>query len=274
MNTTAIPPVVAILCIACSSPPVGSGATNVVGTSPPAPVGDWSCVASTAAAVIEPQVEIVSPTPPASNVLVLQVREAYSWAPVRDVNVAACTLFDQGCAVPEAQAVTDALGNATLVIPEGVAAFDGYLHVTGPYMTTNDVFFTGRHVSAGPGATNVLTVYTPVALDITADAAEVKLDPSKGIVRVDAFDCAGVAAQGVSVQVNAGEPVTTAYFENDGDTLSCSASVTDATGTAIAFGVPPGAVSVVERLDGQPVAGAIGFVRVGAVTSVVTVPGA
>jgi hypothetical protein len=119
-----------------------------------------------------------------------------------------------------------------------------------------------------------LTVYTQASLEMTAHAlGGMAPDSQHGTVRVDAQDCAGYPAAGIALVVGSEQPIAaTRYFVGDGAALSASAEATDASGVALAFGVPAGPVGVAGRLVGQPVGGAMAYAHAGAVTSVVVRP--
>ena len=144
-------------------------------------------------------------------------------------------------------------------------------------MAPNLVFFDGRtakqdDVVQGTSFFEVV-VYTPVALGITAVLAGVTAYPGRGIVQVESHDCSGAPSAGVSLGVSTSDRATTiAYFSAGGAALAPGAKATDATGVAIAFGVPDSGFGVREALGTRAVGGALAFSRAGAVSSVVALP--
>jgi hypothetical protein len=266
--------------LAClSTVPACAVSTGSPGSGdPPAPVaqvaaaGDWSCVLGENAPAAPPSQGTTSTPPSTSRSFTVHLSEAYTSVDVGRVQVTACDALDEACAEPLAQAQADDYGLATLNVAGGVAAFGGYLRVSGPGMTDNYVFLAGRALSYGDAALD-LVVYTPSALAITADTlAGVPLDPQRGTVRVEVRDCAGALASGVAVTLGSdGAIASTQYFVGDGAALSSRADATDASGVALGLGVSPGAVGVAAKLEGRPF-GAMGFVYAGAVTSLVVRP--
>jgi hypothetical protein len=188
--------------------------------------------------------------------------------PIVEVRVSACAASDTACSSPLATARADDQGEAALDV--AASPFDGYLEISRDDMTTNVVFLSGHAPQAG---VYELTVYTPASLGMTARLAGVALDPTRGVVRIETHDCGGAPAAQVSVGVSTRDALThVAYFEGGGGALSTSASSTDDTGIAIAFGVREGSFGVHESLGRSNVGGAIAFARAGAVSSVVAMP--
>jgi hypothetical protein len=101
----------------------------------------------------------------------------------------------------------------------------------------------------------------------------VELDPQHGVLRVEAHDCVGAPAAGVSLDPSASiAEAQIAYFAGDGSVLEPGATATDETGVAIAFGVAQRSFGVQEAIARKAVGGALGFAGAGAVTSVVALP--
>jgi hypothetical protein len=233
---------------------------------------DWSCTARGATLP-----NWSHPAALASNeVLAVHVVEAYSQRGLGGLAVRACDVSDETCATPLARATTDDAGAATLTVRRGAdqegGTFGGYLEVTGEGMPTNLVFFDGRTASEG-GFFDVV-VYTTQALGITASLAGVKLDPQRGVVRIEARDCAHAPAAGVSLALSSGDAQTSlAYSTGSGASLSRGReATTDRTGVAVAFGVKPGGFGVHEGRGQHGVGGALAFARASAVSSVVALP--
>ena len=257
---------------ACSGAVAGSTAPSAAGTSP-ASAGDWTCVTTADAGPLAadplPQATAV---PGGGDSVAVHLREAYSAADVGGALVTACLMFDEDCTSPVAQTLADDAGLATLPMPGGLPAFNGYLQVTAAAMPTNLVFVAGRSPPYGSSVFQV-DVYTDTALGITATLAGLTIGPALGVLRVDARDCANAPAEGVTLTIGSQDgPVVTRYMENDGADFARSGRATDATGVAFAFGVVDGPVGVAAAVDGAPVGGSIGFSRAGAVSSVVVRP--
>jgi hypothetical protein len=269
------------LCAACG------GSPTVAGAERPAAPGDWSCVAGAGSAEGGYTTLIsvsIAPSPSASGAytpFTVHLRDAATMADVGGVSLAACATLDLPCASPLTIGQADEYGLATLAVPGGLASFDGYLQVSGGGVPTNLLFLPGRTVAAASNAVE-LDVYTASALALTASqaglvlqpqAGGVTLQPPLGIVRVDALDCDGTPARGVSVGVETGDgEAVTVYATGDGAGIARGVEGTDPTGVAFAFGVMEGMIGVTGRADGVPVAGTLGFARAGAVSSLVLRP--
>jgi hypothetical protein len=273
MNPTSL---VALVALLSAIPACAGGTGESASPQPPgAPssAGDWACLATAAGASAPPLQSPTTTTPVTGNRFTVHLSEAYTSVGVSHVTVTACAATDDACASPIAQAQTDDVGLVTLSVADGSPTFAGYLRVSGPGMTENDVFLAGRALAYGDAALD-LVVYTPSALALTADTlAGVPLDPQRGTVRVEARDCAGALAAGVAVTLgSSGAPTSTRYFVGDGAALSPRADATDASGVALGLGVSPGALGVTAKVDGLPAGDALAFVHAGAVTSLVVRP--
>jgi hypothetical protein len=204
--------------------------------------------------------------------LSVRVREAYSGVPVTDADVTVCDADDEDCTAPLAHARADMTGTAQLTA-EGASSMSGaVLRITASEIATHYVWLAGRTPAAGSTSIDV-DVYIPAALEAMAGLAGVAWDPASAVVRVDAQDCAGVAASGVTVAIGssgATQPAV-AYLDGGGRPTSLT-SVTDATGIGLGFGVAAGAIGVADLRDGQPVGGALGFARAGAVSMLAVRP--
>jgi hypothetical protein len=254
MNPTSL---VALVALLSAIPACAGGTGESASPQPPgAPssAGDWACLATAAGASAPPLQSPTTTTPVTGNRFTVHLSEAYTSVGVSHVTVTACAATDDACASPIAQAQTDDVGLVTLSVADGSPTFAGYLRVSGPGMTENDVFLAGRALAYGDAALD-LVVYTPSALALTADTL------------------AGALAAGVAVTLgSSGAPTSTRYFVGDGAALSPRADATDASGVALGLGVSPGALGVTAKVDGLPAGDALAFVHAGAVTSLVVRP--
>jgi len=281
MNPSQFFPLLAGLCLslpACAGTvassddsPAPAGAASSAPSS--ATTGDWSCAGPGATPAMSAHPAPLGP----QDTLTVHLVEAYSHSGVGGVTLLACDASDTTCSSPLARAQADDEGLATMTIPGAQGSFGGRLEISGSEMPTNLVFFDGRtskEDSMVQGASFFeVVVYTPAALGITATLAGVTLDPQRGVLRVEAHDCAGAASAGVSVGLSTSDRTTeVAYFASSGGALVPGAIATDETGVAIAFGVEESGFGVREALGATAVGGAFGFARAGAVSSVVARP--
>lgn len=259
------------------------GSTSPTPAQTSTPPGDWTCVAHARAtarlAVVEP-----------ARRFVVSLRDADTAAPLAGLSLALCARSDEDCAAPASQASTDEGGEA--VLGDGSrppSSFDGFVRVSRPGTATHFVFLRGR-AAACASCPLVVPVYTAADTQTTERMTGLPLDARDGMVRADLEDCAGAPAQDVSLSIGSfgcsglrppegfvrsrspffgdggcAAPVL-AYASGGHGNVTRTALATDATGVALAFGVPPGPLGVVELLDGSTVAGALGFVRAGAVS--------
>jgi hypothetical protein len=272
--------IVGLFAVACS------GVANPGLPQPEAHPGDWGCVGRGSTAPLE------AVQPRASFAVSLQ--DAYTHASVGDLLLAVCALDDEDCASPVAQGKVDRTGNATLTGLAGPSPFDGFVRVSGAGIATHYVFLSDR-TGTCPSCALVLPIYTPSAIQATAQMTGLKLDTRGGWVRADLQDCAGAPAKDVSVSIGSfgcselgsmQGPVEralpfgpegcrgplVAYATGGQGSVTRAALATDATGVALGFGVPAGRLGVAELLDGKTVAGVLGFTRGGAISEFVLRP--
>lgn len=268
--------VTAAACSASSAGPVGS-AGSTGSAAQPAPLhGDWSCASvltGVAAARTAPSPRAEVSTPPATGAAFsVHFTEAYTDASLPGVQVEACRSFDRSCEQPTTTVLADEYGLATLFVPGGLAAFDGYLKVSATGMADNYVWLAGRQAPYGSAYLSV-PIYTSAALALTGELADLDVDAQHALVHVDALDCSGNPAMDVAVQVEGTEPgFATAYFVGGGDALSFAATTTDASGVAIVFRVTPGPLEIEGTLAGRAIDAAWTYAYRGAVTSFVVRP--
>jgi hypothetical protein len=274
MNPSKLLPLLASLCFplpACAGTvastddapaPKAASATTPASAS----TADWSCTQAGASLPDWSHPAALGP----QDTLAVHLVEAYSSSDVGRVTVLACNASDTTCASPLGGTQADDSGLATLTIPGAGGSFDGYLAITGDEMPPNLVFFDGRTSQAG---SYEVIVYTAPALGITATLAGVTLDARFGVLQVEAHDCVGAPAAGITLGLSTSDRATEiAYFTGGGGALMPNASGTDETGVAIAFGVHASGFGVREALGATAVGGAIAFARPGAVSSVVALP--
>lgn len=272
------------LATACSA---GAGTTPPEAS--PAHAGDWTCVGR---AVAVPRAT-VEPTGP----FVVSLQDAGTHARLPGLRLAVCARADEDCATPVSQGMTDDRGEAKLSagsIPP--SSFDGFLRVSGPGIAPHFVFLREREGACASCAL-VVPLYTPSALHVITRMTGLALDARSGLVRAELEDCAGAPARDVSLSIGSfgcsevgaregfvkrGSPFfgpdggcagpVVAYATGGHGDVTRAALATDATGVAFGFGVPPGPLAVVELLDGNTAAGALGFARGGAVSEFVLRP--
>src|SRR5215475_11818514 len=92
-----------------------SGVPNPGPPEPPARSGDWACVGKGTTARFE------SVQPRGRFTVALQ--DAYTNAPVGDLQLAVCAMGDEEYAAPASEAEADHAGNATVTVPVGRSPF-------------------------------------------------------------------------------------------------------------------------------------------------------
>jgi hypothetical protein len=255
--------VVALALGGCGVPPVTSMA------EPPVPPGQWSCLdvdgAASPPATLEAQLSAVP--------FDVALAEAFTHAPVGELDLEVCVRSDEACDEPLSRATADAEGLATLQAPGDASSFDGFVRVSGPDIATHYVFLPHRAATPGSGALPIV-LYTPAALQAAARASGLSIDSQTAVVYVDARDCTGAPASGVTVSIGSFGRTTpiVAYAAGDGSSVSRKVGVTDPSGVAVGFDVPDGPIGVADLLGDRRAGGAIAFARAGAVSELVVRP--
>ncbi len=198
-------------------------------------------------------------------------------APLTGLRVRACDRRDIACAEPVAEQTTDEDGAVALVVPMakkamfgiGADGFDGFVEVTGGNIMPS-LRFQGWPIVADTAGSAAL----PATSDVMAlaSAAGVSLDPERGIVVVEPFDCFWGRAPGVRIEVSSADARSTRfYFDQGFPTADLTESSQDGTGGFL--DVPRGTTTVSVRLgDAPPFATSTIFVRAGTISLVSLVP--
>jgi hypothetical protein len=214
-----------------------------------------------------------------------------------------CDKRDVGCINPRLSGLTDTNGEFTFQVPTAGGGFDGYLLVDSQVASCTDSGAFGAVAGktlcdlaapscdlAAPDVRCSVKIYAPAMLffnpPIVADsdtplplqlfptsglpavigAAGIQVNPAGGNLFIQALDCDGKPAAGVTYQLaQNGNQVSPLYIENG--IVSVAVTHTDASGVGGFVGVSPGFVSVTGyNSDGV----AIGQIGVQAAPSVLT----
>ncbi|MGC4092739.1 MAG: hypothetical protein QM756_33630 [Polyangiaceae bacterium] len=192
-----------------------------------------------------------------------------------------CDKRDVGCNQPRLSDLVETNGEFKFRVPTAGGGFDGYLRVDSSlaFCTDRDAFgdVAGQVLCgavspqcnvAQPDAHCYITMFAPAMLffnpPIVRDvsqalplqmfpssglpaviaAAGIQIDPSGGSLFLQAFDCDGAPAAGVSfVVVEHRDDVQSLYVDNG--VVSSKATHTDTSGVGGFVGVPPGFITVV-----------------------------
>jgi hypothetical protein len=222
------------------------------------PAGDWTCVG-----------QVVLPTTSRTHLaLSLTPQTVVS---IDDLTVKACAMGDTECASPLDQATTSTGQEVVLDVPVGADGFDGYLEWTGTGLETTLEVFYPRLVDDW---STTLLLYPTSYIDTLASSVGATLDPTRGILGFQAWDCATAAASGVAMSADRADTSSTLTYFIVGE-AGPVASSTATTTSAEAFGlggflnVPAGPVELTATLAAtcQVLAEVDVFVRAGALTA-------
>lgn len=214
-----------------------------------------------------------------------------------------CDKRDVGCNNPRLSGITDTNGELRFQVPTAGGGFDGYLLVTSQVASCTDTQAFGAVAGktlcdlvsptcdiSAPDMRCYLPVYAPAMLffnpPIVADvdtplplqlfptsglptvigAAGIQVDPTAGNLFIQALDCDGKPASGVTYQIAQYQSQVSSLYVDNG-IVSESVTHTDATGVGGFVRVPPGFVSVTGYNSDSV---AIGEIGVQAAPSVLT----
>lgn len=200
--------------------------------------------------------------------------------PVTGLTAQLCDKRDVGCNSPRLTGITETDGEFRFQVPTAGDGFDGYLLIDSRVASCTDADAFGGvagrvlcglvapqcNVSA-PDAGCYLKVYAPsmlffnppIVTDVTAPiplqlfptsglpaviaAAGIQIDPTAGNLFIQALDCDGHPAAGVTYQISQYQEQVSPLYVNNG-IVSESVTATDETGIGGFMRVPPGFVSV------------------------------
>jgi hypothetical protein len=191
-----------------------------------------------------------------------------------------CDKRDVGCTSPRLTGIMETDGEFRFQVPTAGGGFDGYLLIDSQVASCTDVEAFGTVAGkvlcdlvaptcdlSAPDVRCYLEVYAPsmlffnppIAADVMAPiplqlfptsglpavigAAGIRVDPAGGNLFIQALDCDGKPAAGVSYQISQyGGQVSSLYLNNG--IVSKSVTQTDASGVGGYVGIPPGFISV------------------------------
>lgn len=229
----------------------GSGGSTGGGGS--GPMADWSCLGT-----------VDAPTymngPSLSGTY--NITDLLAGTPIADATVNVCAATETDCANPADTGTTDANGMVTLSAPQNEAYYFE-LDATG--------YPTHLTYVNGPPMDN--WSYSSTPLDDTGLGQLTALlgtsaDPNRGHIGLNAFDCGGVAAAGVSFTLDTADGDTViGYFAPNGFPNS-SLTETSQDGRVGIANVPPGAfvLTATVAATNEVIATRSGYVRAGAIT--------
>ena len=192
-------------------------------------------------------------------------------APVEPLRVRACFRADVDCASPISDQVGPVEDGRSQVSAD--PGFNGYLEIEAEGMLPTLLFFSAAwspQLLAQVERTPVRLLPLP-SLQALGNTAHVQLDPAGGVLGIYAYDCAGRAAPGVRLELDAGA-VPYAFVD---ELPVANQDVTGEQGLAGFVNVPPGVVVVSSFAQGQATAVSVEslLVRSGWLSSMSLLPG-
>lgn len=188
---------------------------------------DWSCVGAPS-----PPQEVE----PGDYEITITIRDLQSTRPVEGAIIKACAKDDVMCEDPLATQTTDAGGVAALTVPQSASGFEGYLDIQEGGVFPAIGMFPAPLIGDKAISFDLLGVNTAA---LFAAIISLELNPDRGHVAGTSVECAGRAANGVSLSTDYPEDgTTTAYIK--GANPSAEATETDASGIGAVFNLPPG----------------------------------
>jgi len=238
----------------------GSGGAGMGGAGGAVVVGDWSCVGVNKA----PQ---FYDGPDES--LTVTVRDYLTSDPLVGVQVRACDANDGDCASPGSEAMTNSSGVGLLDVSPGTMH---YIEASRSDMPTQ-LFFLPGPVSELPSAEISWTPLLQTTVNGFLALVMVTLDPTRGMLALRLYDCAGDPAEGVTFEVDTADADTVVGYFNDNGFPDLSRTTTSSTGEAGIANLPVGPATVTATLpDGSFADERKVVVRAGSITSALQEP--
>lgn len=165
---------------------------------------------------------------------------------VEGATVSACERADVDCAAPVATATTDADGYACMDLPVSAeAAFTGFFRFSHEdYVTIDDQY--GRPIYYGMSV--YMAAISTAANDMFFTSEGVDLDPARGLVTVEAFDCTWNSAPGVVLELSTADAECAPFYVTNHGSFSFDLTQTTGYGTGAFVNAPAGAAHIIARL--------------------------
>lgn len=257
-----------------------------------APAGPWRCLASPAAASPSGKAAVTKPT----AVVRVQPCNFITdcTTAVSGLTAQLCDKRDVGCVNPRLVNLTEADGEFRFEVPTVGGGFAGYLAIDSPVALCTDAATFGAVAGkalcglvapscdvAAPDARCTTKIYAPSmlffnppilddmpgpmpvqmfpisGLPTVLAAAGLQIDPEAGNLLIQALDCDGRPATGVTYRVQQFEDQVRPLYVQNG-IVSSAAGYTDTAGLGGFVSVPPGFVSVVGYTVGGTLIGSVG----------------
>ncbi len=213
----------------------GTPITGVIPVDPGAAGGpnDWTCLD-----------QLSPPTfSPGSATGIIWIRERPSGYVVPGITIRVCGLTDPGCDSPFDEGVTDIVGYWPLSVP---TSGPFYFEVSGNPTIAPALFF--EH--APPGDSGFERTLTPLSTEVLAQAGVAlgtTVSATRGHVIVEARDCDGEPATGVTFELDPSDPGVPVGYWQDG-VISPDLGETATDGQALFLNVPASTTTVTARL--------------------------
>ena len=202
-----------------------------------------------------------------SHTVTFLVRDTVSQDPKVGVTARACRRLDVKCSEGiTGVSTTDATGHVSLILPAG---FDGCARFDDPTISSTLYFFDPPVTSDQPSLG--VSVNAPETAALLSALTGAEPDPTLGVALVTAYDCDGVAADGVQITgEDVGDGAKSFYVRNG--LPSTTANDTDETGYAGFVNSSPGTASFTATVKGKTIGSVTVLVQAGAQTIAHIVP--
>jgi len=189
----------------------------------------WSC-------------DAVQPADAPSYKLTMHLQDAVLMSPLPGVRGQLCRKLDVTCQSPLGSAVADSAGVLTTQIEAG---FDGYVQLNDPNNQISPALYFLTPPASGDVDLPSVPLASPfVASGIVKSAGGTSWLSDRGIVLLNAFDCAGKTAANISFSVG-GTPAPDSFIFYLSETLpTTDTTVTDETGYGGLVNMPEGVTTI------------------------------
>ncbi|MEW5854416.1 MAG: hypothetical protein AB2A00_36915 [Myxococcota bacterium] len=192
--------------------------------------GPFACVGS---------VQPVVPSMP-TVVKLFEFKDFGTGNALQGVNVKLCPVEDDACASPVDEGTTNEEGKVGLTIPVGTEGYQGYLELTSSQIMPT-LYFNNRPWVDNAGFS--LELLSPQSVATINALIGAELDPTRGHVGFNVYDCDNEGASGVSASVDTSDENSTQSYVSNGFPTT-STQQTDSSGKGGWANLPTGRATI------------------------------
>jgi hypothetical protein len=156
-----------------------------------------------------------APTTPAHPYYVtVHAQSISNQRPVIDAEVTMCRKLDPGCTAPEAKTRTNENGDAVLQINQGVT--NPFISIKKSIADNPDEDWVSAYYFFNPAINSDMNVTVQMATQTLRNqlifVLQVPQQPDRGLILINAINCQGTAAQGITFSADTADDETTPFY--------------------------------------------------------------